>query len=232
MSEPQDEQKITVIFDGSYEVKGNIPLVKKVQIVSEYGEPLNWKKKEEIETEEPYYLCRCGHSRTKPFCDNTHLEIDFNGTETADTGSTIERRETLPGGQGIVVRYDQSLCSDSGFCGNRLTDIAGMLKNTAEPSVRAEIMAMIDRCPSGAYTYAMDESSPDVEPDLPRQVAVTTEILSTGPVQGPLWVTGNIPVQRVDGELLETRNRVALCCCGRSEKKPLCDGSHRCLQEK
>ena len=23
-------------------------------------------------------LCRCGHSKHKPFCDNTHLEVKFN----------------------------------------------------------------------------------------------------------------------------------------------------------
>ena len=67
----------------------------------------------------------------------------------------------------------------------------------------------------------------DVEPDLPAQVAITTDITSEGPIEGALWVTGNIPIERADGQPLETRNRVTLCTCGRSKNMPLCDGKHR-----
>lgn len=231
MSEPSQEKKIIVQIDGAYELNGNIPLVKKIQVVSEYGEPLNWKKEGEIKTSEPYYLCRCGHSRHMPFCDSTHFEINFDGTETADTADSTSRRQDCPPGQGMVVRQDKYLCTESGFCGNRNTNIDQMMADTDEPAVRAEIMAMIDRCPSGSYTYALDETGPDIEADLPQQVAVTTEILSEGPVLGPLWVTGNIPIERADGKKFETRNRVTLCCCGRSENKPLCDGAHRCTEK-
>ena len=27
-----------------------------------------------------FAMCRCGHSSNKPFCDGTHLTIDFDGT--------------------------------------------------------------------------------------------------------------------------------------------------------
>jgi len=90
-------------------------------------------------------------------------------------------------------------------------------------------MAMIERCPSGSFTYSIEEGEADIEPDLPRQVAVTTEITSDGPIAGPLWVTGNIPIKRADGQPLETRNRVTLCRCGLSRGKPLCDGMHRTM---
>ena len=86
---------------------------------------------------------------------------------------------------------------------------------------------MIERCPSGSYTYAMKKGEADIEPDLPQQIAVTTEITSDGPIEGPLWVTGYIPIERSDGKPMEVRNRVTLCSCGRSKNKPLCDGTHR-----
>ncbi len=31
-----------------------------------------------IEKEEPVYLCRCGKSSEKPFCDGTHKRIGFS----------------------------------------------------------------------------------------------------------------------------------------------------------
>jgi len=45
-----DKMKITIVKNGPYLVAGNIPLVKKTQIVSEYGEPLTWQTLEKIET--------------------------------------------------------------------------------------------------------------------------------------------------------------------------------------
>jgi len=88
-------------------------------------------------------------------------------------------------------------------------------------------MAMIERCPSGSLTYSIEDDGAEIEPDFPQQIAVTTEITSDGPIAGPLWVTGNIPIERADGQPLETRNRVTLCNCGLSRLKPLCDGTHR-----
>ena len=223
--------KIRVEPGGPYEVKGKIPLVHKTQIVSEHGEPLNWELDEIIKEEGPYSLCRCGNSRNKPFCDGAHCEVDFEGTEAAPTNTFADRQKVLDRGEGMVVKTDYTLCMDSGFCGNRLTNYRKMLSETNEPKVRAEIMAMIDRCPSGTLSYAMTPEGEDVEADLPVQIAATTEITSEGPIEGSLWATGYIPVERADGQPFETRNRVTLCNCGGSKKKPLCDGTHRHVQE-
>ncbi len=234
MSENQNSSKkkrrIVVEPDGPYRVEGGIPLVRKTQVVSEYGEPLTWKMEGRIQTGEQYLLCRCGYSKSFPFCDDAHAEIGFDGTEYADTGTFEERKQILPGGEGLVVKLDNAICMNSGFCGNRKTDIKKMMAETAEPKVRAEIIGMIERCPAGALTYAMKEGEADIEPDLPEQIAVTIDINSDGPVRSAFWVTGNIPIERSDGQPFETRNRVTLCSCGESVNKPLCDGIHRSVE--
>lgn len=230
--DPKNARRIIVEKNGPYIVKGGVPLVRKRHVVSEYGEPLTWEKTGEVEAGKTYLLCRCGHSKNRPFCDDSHLQVNFDGTETAPTNTTLERQEIYPGGTRIVVKRDNAVCMESGFCGTRLTNIQQMMKDTGEPAVRAAIIGMIERCPSGSFTYSIEPGDADIEPDLPQQIALTTEITDDGHIEGPLWVTGNIVVERSDGQPFETRNRVTLCNCGESKLKPLCDGTHRTLKNR
>ncbi len=58
---------ITLSRNGSLKVEGPVSLV------NEEGK--------ELETREgkPIFLCRCGASSNKPFCDGTHNKIGFTG---------------------------------------------------------------------------------------------------------------------------------------------------------
>ncbi len=215
-------KKIVVWPNGPYVVYGDIPLLRKAQVISEHGEPLTWKIGELLEAEETYALCRCGQSTVKPFCDGTHVRVAFDGTETADTSLTTERQIVFKG-HNITVRRDTSLCMEAGFCGNRFTKIPDMVPKTDDTQIRAQVMAMAERCPSGSYVYTIELEGDDVEPDFAQSIGVTAE----GDMAGALWVTGNIPLERSDGQPFETRNRVTLCRCGQSKNKPLCDGTHR-----
>ena len=223
------EQKIQIQPNGPYLVHGDTPLVRTQQVTSEHGEPMTWQKTEEVETKETYALCRCGESNNKPFCDGTHVKTEFDGTETAATDKYEDRKIVHENSTGIVIKRDYSVCAESGFCGDRLANIEKLAELTDDSIVRAKVMAMIERCPSGSYTYALTEDAEDIESDLPRQIAVTTEMTSEGPIAGPLWVTGEILVERADGQPMEVRNRVTLCRCGQSKNKPLCDGTHRAI---
>ncbi len=199
-------------------IHGDVSLVRKSPIVSEHGEPLTWKKEETLRSAGVYALCRCGHSSSKPFCDDSHEGVEFDGTEAANPGP-ISEREVTYNGTNITMKDDRSLCMHAGFCGTRITNVWKMIQETADTQVRAQLMAMIERCPSGALTFAIEPEGELVEPDLPSEVAVTPDL--------PLWVSGGIAVEMSDGRPLETRNRVTLCRCGASKIKPLCDGAHK-----
>ena len=58
--------RITVSEKGSYKVEGVVDLI------DHEGNP--------IETREgkPFFLCRCGKSSNKPFCDGTHNREDWD----------------------------------------------------------------------------------------------------------------------------------------------------------
>lgn len=222
-------RKIVVLPNGPYVVYGDVPLVRKERVLSQNGDSISWKRTEVIDTEETYALCRCGQSEAKPFCDGTHARIDWDAEEVAETAPTSERQYVLEG-TGMVVKRDEYLCMHAAFCVGRLQRIPEIMAESSEDSdVRARVIGMIERCPSGSYTYSIEPGDDDVEPDYPVAIAVTAE--GDG-LAGCLWITGSIPIERSDGEPLETRPRMTVCRCGQSSRKPLCDGTHRKIEFK
>ena len=207
--------QIVVTPNGPYEVSGDVPITPKRTIVSEQGEPLTWSTSDPLAHESPTFLCRCGQSRNKPFCDGSHVAANFDGTETASPEPFSELRKTYDG-NGIKVHRVGSICEHASFCANKTTDWYQMLPDTTDTNVRGQVIGMIEHCPSGALVYEIDGEI--IEPDIPRAISPV--------VDGPLWVTGNVKIIRSDGIPLETRNRVTLCRCGHSKNKPLCDGTH------
>ena len=193
-------------------------MVRKSQVMSEHGEPLSWKDKGVIGTDGAYRLCRCGNSKSKPFCDGAHVLIEFDGTEAADT-RPVAARSTIRKSSKIFMQDEHSICVYSGFCRDQLSDNWKMRHNSEDPKVLAQIIDKIDNCPSGALAYSSEETGEIIEPELAQEVVVIPD--------GPLWVTGGVPVERSDGLPIETRNRVTLCRCGASAMKPLCDGTHK-----
>jgi CDGSH-type Zn-finger protein len=213
--ETVDGPAITAIANGPLVVTGGAALYRRRSVHSEHGEPLAWQTTEQIDAGDHYLLCRCGESGRKPFCDHTHAKVGFVADDVVE-GTYSDRSKTL-GGSGITVRDDRSICVHAGFCGTRVTNVWRSIGATEESTVRAQVITMVEKCPSGALTYEIDGS--ETEPLFPAAVGVIDD--------GPLWVTGGVPVTTSDGRRLETRNRVTLCRCGQSENKPLCDGSHK-----
>jgi CDGSH-type Zn-finger protein len=232
-SNPANPKKIVIIKDGPYYVSGGMPLVRKTQVVSENGEPLTWEKEGVTECDDDYALCRCGQSANKPFCDGSHRRVAFDGSEQANTGARESGQALFPAGRKILVEKDASLCMQSGFCGFENASLPALIvRADRDTQTRSLVIAMVERCPSGALTYRLAPDMTVIEPDLPQQIAETVEITSGGPITGPLWVSGGIAIERSDGKPFEPRNRVTLCNCGKSGNKPLCDGTHRVNAER
>ena len=152
MDENKREYIIRIAENGPYRVTGGVPLTQRYPAMSIHGEPLEWDPVgEDIEqppVRQKYSLCRCGRSANKPFCDDTHIEIGFDGSLTADRHAGSERRKTYQGA-GIVMTDDTSLCSDTGFCGTRFTKVWQMIERTDDPEIKARLLRMVTNCPSG-----------------------------------------------------------------------------------
>ena len=77
--------------------------------------------------------------------------------------------------------------------------------------------AVVPRCPTGALHLTRNGTNPEPTPD--------TNHIGLFP-NGPLLVHADATLIDGDGETLLTDTRMALCRCGQSSNKPLCDGSH------
>ena len=215
----EDAPRIRITEDGPYEVTGPPLLVRVAQVETEYGEPVDWSQPEALATGKRFTLCRCGRSRTKPFCDDSHLEERFDGTEMAPRSTRASRASTFAGDD-ITMTDDLSICAKAGYCRNRVTSVWELIDEASDPEARAQAQRMISLCPSGRLveTTPGEDREPVFEPP------------SIGAIRnGPLWVRGGIPVESADGSTYEARNRVTLCRCGHSSNKPFCDGSHEAV---
>jgi CDGSH-type Zn-finger protein len=219
------EVRVTVTTNGPYRATGSVPVVRKRIVDSEHGESIAWQTLEHLPVRATAVLCRCGGSAAKPYCDGTHRANGFDGTESAPTSRYEERAKSYQA-SGFTLQDDRGICEHAGFCTNRVTTVWKMVKSgaTADSITRAQVLSMVEHCPSGALTVRLDGDDPQVtgrelEPDLAVGVGVVDD--------GPLFVTGGVEITRADGEPLERRNRVTLCRCGGSQIKPLCDGTHR-----
>ena len=217
MTDVKTDQAIEVTENGPYHVTGGIPLVRVRKIPGEKkGTFTGWEVYETIETEDEYWLCRCGQSTGKPFCTGMHEKVNFDGTEAAATSTYGERAEVL-GGTKMTVKDDRGICSHAAFCSNALTNVWKASPTIDDdPALAEQVVTMVRNCPSGALTLETDGT--------PSEDHFSPEIRVLE--NGQYIVRGGVPITRSDGQPIEVRNRMTLCRCGGSKNKPLCDGTH------
>jgi uncharacterized Fe-S cluster protein YjdI/CDGSH-type Zn-finger protein len=120
----------------------------------------------------------------------------------------------------ITVHWDSSRCVHSAIC---LRGLPAVFDTSRRPWVdidaatAAEIVAVIQQCPSGALRYTLP-GGPAEQPDDQTTIIPWPN--------GPLWVRGDVEVRDRHGNLFRAGPRMALCRCGNSQNQPFCDMSH------
>ena len=213
----ENKPHIKIEADGPYIVTGSPKLVRRIRVQNTEGDFVAWQAGDDYPTQPATFkLCRCGRSKDKPFCDDSHEEATWDSTLKADRAPGETRRQLFEG-IGIVMTDDTSLCAGYGFC-DRFGGVWEEIKNTGDSEVRKQLKAQIALCPSGRLQYLRKKGAEPEEVQYEPMIAVIPN--------GPYWVLGGIPVETPDGFVYEVRNRQLLCRCGQSKNKPFCDGTH------
>lgn len=213
---------ISIAKNGSYVVTGALPLSRQAIGSNAEDESTNWVEIETITTPERYFLCRCGQSANKPFCDGSHVRVGFDGTETASRDSYAAQAAVFDGP--AVTMFDaEALCAFARFC-DRAGKVWNLVPEVAEPAAREALIAQIGQCPSGRLSAIDRASGHAIEPEWPLSLVLVEDPYEKS--SGPLFVRGGVEITGSDGVVWEVRNRVALCRCGQSNNKPFCDGAH------
>jgi CDGSH-type Zn-finger protein len=77
------DKKIVVSKDGPYLVSGSVPLNKEYMVPDlGHGDPVTWEQGQTFPDKEKYALCRCGKSKTPPYCDGNHAKNAFKCSDT------------------------------------------------------------------------------------------------------------------------------------------------------
>ncbi|HEV2427384.1 MAG TPA: CDGSH iron-sulfur domain-containing protein [Acidimicrobiales bacterium] len=215
---------VTVTANGPYVVTGGVPLARQTIVTDADGGSVSWREGEPIEVSDEYRLCRCGQSATKPFCDESHRRVRFDGTETAGHDPYLADA-TVQDGPIASLTDKESLCAFARFC-----DPGGQVWNLIEePDEQSGALAVreAELCPSGRLVAWNRKTHDAFELDYAPSIGLIEDPAEK--VSGPIWLRGGIPVVDAEGTPYETRNRVTLCRCGRSSNKPFCDGTHAAI---
>lgn len=167
-----------------------------------------------VEVKPVMALCRCGASKSKPFCDGSHNEIGFQSR-----GGEASGKDILLSYQGdeVTVMYNPRVCSHAAHCATRLPEVFDpKSKPWCNPNGASgdRVREIVQSCPSGALSLAEEGHL------LPEgRAEITVE------KNGPYWALGvDVDVPKA-GEGA-TADKKVLCRCGLSGNKPYCDGSH------
>ncbi len=212
-------KKIKILPNGPFEVSGFGVLTKET-IKPQNNYVLGSSKTGEFEVSGTFYLCRCGASSTKPFCDGTHKKIEFDGQETASMEPYIERA-TLQRGPKVNL-LDDNRCAFARFCHRQRGSVWELVDGSDDDENKKEAIEGASACPTGRLTAVLNGKL--LENEYESEISIVQDPIKN--VSAGIFVRGDFVLESATGKLYEKQNRIALCRCGQSRKKPFCDAAH------
>ena len=145
--------------------------------------------------------------------------------EAGDTATPPGAAPRRPGkrytGATVHVTFDGPLCIHAAECVRGLPAVFDRNRRPwilPDGAPAQELIAVVERCPSGALHYERVDGGPAEQPDQRNTIEVRAA--------GPYYVAGRLRVTTADGALVIEDVRLALCRCGQSQNKPFCDNAH------
>ncbi|MCL2538223.1 MAG: CDGSH iron-sulfur domain-containing protein [Alphaproteobacteria bacterium] len=226
------EQKlpyIKITENGPYLLYGATKISEKIILTDENGISVKYGDGKTFEIKsDPVCLCRCGHSKNAPFCDGSHADAMFIGTETAVFTPIMKQpsAEAIRGPTQTLLD-NQQYCAFARFCdrGGRVWNLV-MEGGKAADKLSAEEANL---CPAGRLMMFTNDGKLLEENTEPQVHTIEDGGLH---ISGPLWIRGGIRVESADGRSYEVRQKQTLCRCGASANKPFCNGAHASMRFK
>lgn len=214
--------QVRITRNGPYLIAGKLPLRKQTIGTNTAGESVDWVVGAAYPEQAHYALCRCGRSGHKPFCDNSHAKVGFDGTETASRRPYLEQAQRIPG-PAMSLTDVEALCASARFCDPH-GKVWQLVRESQAPAARAHFARQCGDCPSGRLVAWDNATGQPVEPQYAPSVVLIEDPAMA--CSGPIGLRGGVQLVGADGFAYEVRNRMALCRCGASKNKPFCDGRH------
>ena len=124
-------------------------------------------------------------------------------------------------GKQVDVDWDGRLCIHIAECGRAKGELfVGGRDPWGQPDLvsQQEVIDVVERCPSGALTYAVKDGTVSERPAPDNTVTLSCN--------GPYFLRGEIEIEGAPDDMDGVSFRAALCRCGASNNKPFCDNSH------
>ena len=167
-------------------------------------------------------LCRCGASKSKPFCDGSHVADGFSSqSDGAELRTDAIGYSGTADGVHVTVSYTPVLCSHAAECQRASRAIFDPKRKPwveVSEGGMAEVLSAVGKCPSGALSVNIGTL------DQPMHLT-DAEVDITIEKNGPYRVR-NIPIETDVSNDGSSPSKFVLCRCGMSKNKPFCDGTH------